>query len=161
MFHIQDETYNNYGPDYQASSKYPDPLVYNWSVSVPMGYIDQVPHTYSYTLGLYGIQNEKQLTIGESTTGAKLLAMPPTKGGSALLKLETLTELAMERCDSARCALQLMGDLAVKYGFYGTDGVLEQAGEALTVADTKEVWYVCLDDSQMYSCILFVVAFSH
>ena len=30
-----------------------------------------------------------------------------------------LTSVAMERCDSARCAIKTMGQLAVDYGFYG------------------------------------------
>jgi dipeptidase len=32
--------------------------------------------------------------------------------------METLTKLALKRCDTARCAIQIMGDLATQYGFY-------------------------------------------
>ena len=41
-----------------------------------------------------------------------------------------------------------MGDLAVQHGFYGPewDGAItnaqDEAGEALTVSDPKETWYV-------------------
>ena len=37
-----------------------DRSIYNWSLSQPIAYIDQVPHTYAYTLGTYALQNEKQ-----------------------------------------------------------------------------------------------------
>jgi dipeptidase len=132
---------NNYGPDYLLSDTYPDRRIANWTVSVPMTYIDQVPNTYAYTLGLYGIQNEHQLSIGESTTGSRLMAHPLTRGGKAAMKMETLTELAMERCITARCAVQLMGDMGSQYGFYGEPmGGFEEAGEALTIADPNEVW---------------------
>jgi dipeptidase len=133
---------NNYGPDYLESPTYPDRSIYNWSVSVPMMFIDQVPHTYAYTLGLYGIQNEHQLSIGESTTGSPFIALPLSQGGKAAMKMETLTELAMERCATAKCAVLLIGELATKYGFYGGDGTKEEAGEALTISDPNEVWYV-------------------
>jgi dipeptidase len=48
--------------------------------------------------------------------------------------IEELQAIALERCDNARDAIKLMGDLAVKYG-YG------DSGECLTVADKKEVWH--------------------
>ena len=50
---------NIHGPDYVSSKV--DRSIYNWSVSVPIGYIDQISHTYAYTLGTYGLQNEKQV----------------------------------------------------------------------------------------------------
>lgn len=123
-------------------------------MSVPIAFIDQVPHTYAYTLGTYAIQNEKQVlklhrivqtliplsrkvSIGESTCSAKFFAAPINgigrngKRGNATLHMEaspslsvplslsqhcvqTLTELALERCDTARCAIQTMGMLAEK-----------------------------------------------
>jgi hypothetical protein len=140
---------NNYGPDYLMSDTYPDRSIFNWTVSVPMMYIEQVPHTYAYTLGLYGIQNEHQLSIGESTTGSKLMATPLSEGGNAAMKMETLTELALERCMTARCAVQLIGDMGTKYGFYGGDGNPEEAGEALTIADPTELWvfHILPDDT--------------
>lgn len=68
-----------------------------------MGYIDQVEHTFAYTLGTYAIQNEKQLSIGESTCSSKFVARPiNAPGGKALFHMETLTEIAMERCATAR-----------------------------------------------------------
>ena len=65
-----------HGPDYIRSKTYPDETIYNWPDNEPFTYIDQVPHTYGYTLGTYAIQNEKQLSIGESTCSAKFFAKP-------------------------------------------------------------------------------------
>jgi hypothetical protein len=91
-----------HGPDYVRSSSYPDPSIFKWNSSVPFAYIDQVEHTYAYTLGTYGIQNEKQVSIGESTCSAKFIGKPLFAGGHSIMHMETLTELALERCDSAR-----------------------------------------------------------
>jgi hypothetical protein len=55
-------------------------------------------------------------------------------GGKALLELGELTKIALERCKTARCAIQTMGDLAVKYGFYGSDETQGESGEALSVS---------------------------
>ena len=45
-----------------------------------------------------------------------------------------------------RCAIQTMGDLSVRFGFYGGGydgdivGAQDEAGEALTISDTLETW---------------------
>jgi len=59
--------------------------------------------------------------------------------GEALLSIDTLTKIAMERATTARQAIQLMGDLAVKYGFYGTQDP-NGYGEALQVGDAEEAF---------------------
>jgi dipeptidase len=46
-----------------------------------------------------------------------------------------LTMIAMERARTAREAIQIMGDLAVKYGYGHTD-----EGEMLSLSDPNEVW---------------------
>jgi len=33
--------------------------------------------------------------------------------------MHALNEIALERCDTAVCAIKLMGELGEKYGFYG------------------------------------------
>jgi dipeptidase len=133
-----------HGPDYYIDNV--DMTLYPWNATEPYYFIDQVRHTYAYTLGAYAIQNEKQVSIGESTCSSIFVATPVFDGGKAVMHLETLTELALERCDTARCAIQLMGDLAVQYGFFGPewDGNLnaaqDESGEALTVSDPDEAW---------------------
>ena len=84
----------------------------------PMGYISQVEHTFAYIDGAYGIMNEHALSIGESTCDAKLgqRGIPIEFGGNALFGIAQLSRFALQRCKTARCAIKLMGDLAVKYG---------------------------------------------
>ena len=96
------------------------------------GQIPQVSHTYSYICGLYAMQNEHQLSIGESTiwNGER----PELRDPEGWFDIVELSHLALERCSTAREAIQLMGQMALEYG-YG-DG-----GECLTVADSKEVWH--------------------
>lgn len=146
------ESNSIHGDDYHPDSI--DRSIYNWTAREPYFFIPQVPHTYAYTLGSYAIQNEKQVSIGESTCGAVFASKPAYAiNGSAVLHMETLTELALERCASARCAVQVMGSLSEQYGFYGTDWdgaqALDEAGEALTVSDGDEAWvfHVLPDDT--------------
>jgi hypothetical protein len=135
-----------HGPDYDPQLV--DFSIYNFTYQKPIGFIDQIEHTYAYTMGSYAIQNEKQLSIGESTCGAKFFAKPVNVlGGRAMFHMVTLTELALERCATARCAIQLMGDLSTQYGFYGgewggddIESALDEAGEALTISDPFESW---------------------
>ncbi|MEA4884740.1 MAG: C69 family dipeptidase [Clostridia bacterium] len=91
--------------------------------------IPQVPHTYGYVLGHFGYINEEAVGIGETTFGGR--------GGSSnangWFEATNLTFLAMERAKTAREAIQVMGDLAVKYGYF-------DSGEQLSVADPDEVW---------------------
>jgi dipeptidase len=62
--------------------------------------------------------------------------------------------IALERTKKAREAIQLMGDLAVKLGYYsaewvGGDESRGEGGEALTVIDKDEAWvfHVTSDDT--------------
>jgi len=112
----------------------------NQTVSTPLGTIPQVAHTYAFLDLSYGAVNEHQLAIGESTCSAVTVGLPNNvPGGQAMFWVGELSHLAMERCQTARCAVQLMGELAEKYGFYGA-GEREGGGETLTVADPKEAW---------------------
>ena len=95
--------------------------------------IPQVPHTHAFHHGVFGYMNEHQLAIGESTIGNVRKISNPTP--AAKMDITMLTILAMERCKTAREAIQLMGGLGEKYGYGFLDG-----GEMLAVADSKEVW---------------------
>ncbi len=95
--------------------------------------IPQPPRTYEYMHGMFGYMNEHQLAIGESTIGNRSKMNNPTP--SATFDITALTLIAMERCKTAREAIQTMGRLAEKYGYGFTDN-----GEMLAVADPEEVW---------------------
>ena len=117
---------------------YDDPLL---QPSKPLGYIDQVEHTYAYFDGNYGIMNEHQLMIGEATNGVKFEPQP--KEGERVFFSSELTRVALERCKSAPEAVKLIGELIEKYGFYGP-------GEALFLADPYEGWLmeICAGTSE-------------
>merc|ERR1719325_245483 len=85
--------------------------------------------------------NEHKLAFGESTCSARIVASSLAHNGTALFSNSELTHIALERCSSARCAIALMGDLAVNQGgFYGESNDVNTGGEALLVADPAEAW---------------------
>lgn len=109
--------------------------------SVVLGSIPQVPHTYASWEGSYGLMNEHGLGLGESTCSALLVGNGTKDGGTAIFSIGNLMAIALERCKTARCAIQLMGDLASQYGFYGEDPGIGGAGEAVTLVDRSgEAW---------------------
>jgi dipeptidase len=95
--------------------------------------IPEVSHTNAYHHGMFGYMNERQLAIGESTIGClrKLRNDTPTPA----FDITMLTLMAMERCQTAREAIKLMGSLAEKYGYGYNDH-----GEMLAVHDPNELW---------------------
>jgi len=95
--------------------------------------IPQPAHTYGYHHSIFGYMNDQQLAIGESTIGNVRKIGNPTP--TPAVNISMLTLLAMERCRTAREAIQLMGSLAEKYGYGYHDG-----GEMLAVSDPKEIW---------------------
>ena len=106
----------------------------------PIGHIDQVNVTFGYHEGNYGIINEKQLAIGESTCSGRFVAAARGNGGDALFCVNELSRIAMERCATARCAVETMGALAYEHGFYGAAGSFEGGSETLLIGDTEEGW---------------------
>ncbi len=96
---------------------------------VTLGYIPEAPHTFAYLNTCYPSLNEKNVGIGETTFNG-----PDTlRSDNGLFMVEELQRVALQRCSSAREAVELMGALAEQYGYI--DG-----GECLTVADEREVW---------------------
>lgn len=108
-------------------------------LSVPLGHIPQVDHTYAYYDANYGVMNEHSLLLGECTNGARYRpdAVPQDRAGPGrhqrLFYSEELSKVALERCKGAREAITLMGKLIDEFGFYSD-------GETLLVADTEEAW---------------------
>ncbi|MGL4852452.1 MAG: dipeptidase [Phocaeicola sp.] len=94
------------------------------------GQIPQVRATYTFMDTAYPCANEKQLGIGETTiSGRKELV---NKNG--MFMIEELQRVALQRCTTARQAIQLMGELIKTYGY-------ADSGECLTIADPQEVWH--------------------
>jgi dipeptidase len=103
-----------------------------------MGSIPQVPHTFAYFESTYGIMNEKQVGIAESTCSSVFMAQSISAGGKALFSIDELSRIALERASSSREAVQLMGDLATAHGFYGASNSFEGGAENLMVVDKDE-----------------------
>merc|ERR1719367_1642184 len=116
--------------------------------STALAYIPQVEETYAYWDTIYAVQNEKGLSIGETTCTAMTAGWPAdVPWGYNRAGIEELTKIALERCDTGRCAVQTMGDIAVELGFFSADSgdpakpAYSDSSECLTLADaTGEVW---------------------
>lgn len=95
--------------------------------------IDEVPHTYGYLTGSYGIINEVGLMSSECTDYVRV--QPNWDPGRRILYSSELSNIALERCRTSREAVELVGGLIDRYGYYGT-------GETLLFADPKEAWVI-------------------
>lgn len=143
------ENYPRYVGTARGPVYYPKP---GQAMTQPIGHIPEVEETFAYLEGNYGIQNEKQLSIGESTCSA-VFVKEPAPVGKAIMSVNELSRIAMERSNSSRAAVELMGALAEEYGFYGpcTDPAVcfEGSGETLLVADPEEGWifHILPDDT--------------
>jgi dipeptidase len=98
-----------------------------WTVK---GTVPQARATYRFLNTSYPCFNEKQLGIGETTISGRRELV----NRRGMFMIEELERLALERCTTARDAIRLMGELIAGYGY-------ADAGECLTIADTKEVWH--------------------
>jgi len=96
----------------------------------PIGSIPQVSHTYQYINTAYPSMNEHQLAIGESTFGGR----EELQSENGLIDCQRLCQLMLERCTTARQAIEMADDLTKQYGW-------NDYGECLTIADSKEVWH--------------------
>lgn len=92
--------------------------------------IPQVEETYGYIKsGIFGYVNEMGVGIGETTISGRRDLV----NNEGYFDITNLSMLGLERGATARETIQVMGDLAVKYGY--SDG-----GEELSVIDGKEAW---------------------
>lgn len=107
---------------------------------IPLGYIPQVTHTFAYFEDTYGVLNENQVGIVESTCSGVFSAKSVENGGNALMSIDQLSQICMERATTARECVQIMGDLAVQYGFHGQDNSFEGGSESLYVTDPNEAF---------------------
>lgn len=97
----------------------------------PIGTIPQVKETNGYINTAYPSMNTKQLAIGESTFGGRSCL----QSDEGLIDCQRLCKLMLQRTSTAREAIQMADELLMKYGW-------NDAGECLTIADTKEVWHL-------------------
>ncbi len=84
-----------------------------------VGVIPEVDRTYSIVEGLFGIMNDQGVAIGESTCASIFYGKPrrtcPSCEGP-LVDLSFLTIVVLERCASARCAVEMIPALAEEFG---------------------------------------------
>ena len=99
----------------------------------PLGEIPEAAHTYAYIDSDYAVMNEHGLMLGECTNNSAHLDYLEPKEGRGIFYASELGRVALERCRTAREAIQLMGELIDKHGLWGT-------GETLLVADKNEGW---------------------
>ncbi|KAL1512006.1 hypothetical protein AB1Y20_005281 [Prymnesium parvum] len=109
--------------------------------TVSNGQLPQVARTYAYftKVGGYASLNEHQVGLAESTCVA---VFEGQRGAGAMLDIVDLSALALERANSSRRAVETMGELAERYGYY-------DAGESLLVVDPTEafIFHVLPDPS--------------
>jgi dipeptidase len=98
---------------------------------IPIGNIPQVKETHGYINTAYPSMNTKQLAIGESTFGGR----DCLQSDEGLIDCQRLCKLMLQRTSTAREAIEMADELLMKYGW-------NDAGECLTIADTKEVWHL-------------------
>ena len=96
-----------------------------WHPAEIRGYVDQVEYTYN----VVGYMNEHQLTILETTFGGREELVNP----EGMLGYDNVMQLALQRCRTAREAVQVMGELLNTYGYC-------ESGETFSVCDPDEAW---------------------
>ncbi len=99
--------------------------VYEWDTGRFLGDIMQVPETYSTV----GNMNEKQLIIAESTFGG----LPQLEDSTGGIDYGSLIYIALQRASTARQAIDVIVELATRYGYCSS-------GESFSIADKNEAW---------------------
>ncbi|MFC2133216.1 dipeptidase [Bacteroidota bacterium] len=107
-----------------------DSLAMPAELDIPIGEIPQIAETYAYMKPRMACMNEYQLGIGESTYGGR----EELRNHDGLINLYRLTELIVQRCKTAREAIEFAGEITQKYGW-------NDRGECLTISDPNEVWH--------------------
>ena len=99
--------------------------VYEWDTNRYLGEIDQVEHTFQTV----GNMNEYQLIITETTWGGRP-ELEDKKGG---IDYGSLIYITLQRAKTAREAIDIIVELANKYGY-------ASEGETFSIADKNEAW---------------------
>lgn len=102
--------------------------IINWDNGKPLGAIPQVAHTYN----VVGNTNEHRLTVGETTWGG-VEQLWDTVG----IDYGSLIYIALERCSTARQAIECVTSLVREYGY-------ASEGETFSFGDPNEIWIMDL-----------------
>jgi len=102
-----------------------------------IGYMPQVQETYSYIHSALPHINEFQLSIGESTLSQRKELKFNRLDGEQIMTVEQAEIFALQRCKTAREAVELIGKLMSEYGFLPS---CVGESEALAIADPNEAW---------------------
>ncbi len=120
--YLYGELYYHPAADHPAGSML---KIYDWDTNRYLGEIEQVPHTYQTV----GNMNEHQLIITETTWGGREELMDRR----GIIDYGSLIYITLQRARTAREAIQIIVDLANKYGY-------ASEGETFSIADKKEAW---------------------
>ncbi len=123
------DSYALYGTlyHYPAADHKPGTMrqIHDWDTGKYLGEIPEAAHTYN----VIGNMNEHQLTIGETTWGGRAEQIDTT----GLIDYGSLIYLALQRCRTAREALDFMTSIVQEYGYYSE-------GESFSIGDPNEIW---------------------
>ncbi len=123
------DSYSFYGflDHYPAADHQPGTMrkIYDWDTGNYLGEIPEAAHTYN----VIGNMNEHQLTIGETTWGGRAELVDTT----GLIDYGSLIYMALQRCRTAREALDFMTSIVQEYGYYSE-------GESFSIGDPNEIW---------------------
>tara|TARA_B110000208_G_scaffold111221_1_gene137308 strand:- start:2405 stop:4174 length:1770 start_codon:yes stop_codon:yes gene_type:complete len=116
--------------------------------SVSHGAIPQVAHTFAYFTEGYAAMNEHQLGLAESTCAgvrynhSRSPRRSAAAAAAAALNIVDLGQIALERAQSSREAVETMGALSEQYGYVDN-------AESLLVVDPSEAWifHILRDDT--------------
>lgn len=117
---------------YRPAGKHPAGTslrIFEWDTGKFLGEIPEAAETYS----VVGNINEHQVSIGETTFGGREELVNP-KGK---VDYGSLMYLALQRSKTAREAIDVMVALVEEHGYYSE-------GEAFSIADPKEVWFMVM-----------------
>ncbi len=114
--------YNKPGQPYGPGAMH---MVYEWDSGRYLGNIPQTAVTYNTV----GNVNEHQLMISETTYGGRDELVDP----NGKMDYGSMIYIALQRCKTAREAIECMVDLANTYGY-------ASSGESFSVCDPNEAW---------------------
>lgn len=102
-----------------------------------LGQIPQVEQTYGYFQSAYPQLNDQQLAIGESTLSQREGLKVNPGICKQIMTVEQAQAFALQRCKTAKEAMELIAYLMEKYGFLPS---CVGESESLVIGDVNEIW---------------------